>query len=146
VVIAAPSTPASAVAWISPRLTRLEVRRHWRAAAIHVEDTALLRDLGEGIRELWIGRLTDHMDAIFIGGTVDNDEWMALRASLTPTGVVWRISPTDAGATADATLIASATSAGFTRLKRLRYSSMYMAEQFTSRSLRRALASVPRVE
>jgi hypothetical protein len=49
------TTPKSVAAWTSPRLAQLDVRPRWRASAIHVEDSALLRDLEEGVSELWIG-------------------------------------------------------------------------------------------
>src|SRR5579872_6960573 len=54
VVVAKPPAAAPgavAAGWMSPRLSRLDVRSHWRASAIHVDDAALLRDLEEGVSE-----------------------------------------------------------------------------------------------
>ena len=122
------AAPANGMEWASPRLTHLSVRPRWRASALRVEDAALLRDLGQGLGELWVGRLTGNEDAIFVGGTLDENDWMKLRGSIKPTGVVWRIysnrsSPVDGPVTA-------ATAAGFSRVKKVRYSADYSAEQF----------------
>jgi len=125
---AAKATNAEVTEWISHRLTHLRVQPHWRAAALRVDDAALLRDLGEGISELWVGKLTGNEDAIFIGGSVDGNDWRNVRASLNPRGVVWlvyrrRSAPRDdVGATAVA--------AGFERGPSVRYSDDYVAEQF----------------
>jgi len=100
---------------------------------MRVDDAALLRDLGEGISELWVGKLTGNEDAIFIGGSLDATDWAKLRASLKPTGVVWRIYPHRSAPLADASLV-TAVAAGFTRNRQVRYSSDYVAEQFTPRA------------
>jgi len=119
--------------WASPRLAQLSVRPRWRASALHVDDNALLRDLGQGIGELWIGKLTGNEDAVFVGGSLDASEWMKLRASIKPTGVVWRIysnrsSPSDV-------VLAGAVTAGFSRVKKVRYSADYSGEQYALRRL-----------
>jgi hypothetical protein len=128
-------TPEPAVLWVSPRLTQLNVRHPWRAAAIQVEDRVLLRDLGEAISELWVGTIPDRADAIFIGGPLDAEQWISLRASLKATGgVVWRIRPVRNGAIDDAGVtMADAAAAGFARLRRIRYTPDYLAEEFTPR-------------
>jgi hypothetical protein len=131
------STPRPAPAqaekteWVSARLTQLNVRPRWRAAALSVEDAALLRDLSEGVSELWIGKLTGNEDVIFIGGRVDGNDWRRLHRSINPTGVVWRIYPHRSTQPADALLTTAATAAGFVRGTRVRYSSDYIADQFT---------------
>jgi hypothetical protein len=91
----------------------------------------LLRDLGQGISELWVGTLTGNEDAIFVGGSLDESEWAKLRASIKPTGVVWRIYSPRSTPSADAALAVAAAAAGFTRGRQVRYSSTYVAEQFT---------------
>jgi hypothetical protein len=118
--------------WISPRLNQLGVRPRWRASALHVEDAALIRDLSEGISELWVGRLTGNEDAIFIGERVDGSEWRKLHASIKSTGVVWRIYRHRSAPHADVSA-ASAAAAGFVRGARVQYSSDYVAQQFTPR-------------
>jgi hypothetical protein len=133
--VSAPAAPtatdAEATEWISHRLTHLRVRPHWRASALRVDDAALLRDLGEAISELWVGRLTGNEDAIFIGASVDGNGWRKVRASINPKGVVWLVyrrrseSRVDVGATAVA--------AGFERGPSVRYSDDYVAEQFKPR-------------
>src|SRR5689334_11141774 len=70
---------AATIEWASPRLTHLSVRPRWRASALHVEDAALLRDLGQGVGELWVGKLTGNEDAIFVGGSIDESVWPKLR-------------------------------------------------------------------
>jgi hypothetical protein len=119
---------ANTIEWASPRLTHLNVRPRWRASALHVEDAALLRDLGQGIGELWVGKLTGNEDAIFVGGSIDDHEWVKLRGSIKPTGVVWRIY-SNRSTSADGALTA-ASAAGFSRVKKVRYSADYSAEQF----------------
>ena len=127
------STEVESTEWASSRLTRLNVQRRWRASAMHVEDVALLRDLGEGISELWVGKLTGNEDAIFVGGSLDESDWARLRASLKPTGVIWRIYSRRSGPQAD-TSVVNAVAAGFTRGRQVRYSSDFVAEQFTPRA------------
>ncbi len=100
---------------------------------MHVEDAALLKDLGEGISELWVGKLPANVDAIFVGGSVDDIEWPKLRASIKPTGVVWRIYSSRGAAATDTTAAGRAAAAGFARVKRVRYSPDYVAEQFAPR-------------
>jgi hypothetical protein len=118
--------------WASARLTRLNVRPRWRASAMHVDDAALIRDLGEGISELWVGKLTGNEDAIFVGGNLDESDWVKLRASIKPTGIVWRIYPHRSGSVSDG--FGPAVAAGFMRGRQVRYSSDYVAEQFTPRA------------
>jgi hypothetical protein len=127
--VVAPS-PVESTEWLSTRLARLNVRPRWRAAAVHVDDAALLRDLGQGISELWVGKLTGNEDAIFVGGTLDETDWAKLRASLKPTGVVWRIY-SHRSAPIDTALTSAAAAAGFTRGREVRYSADFAAEQFT---------------
>jgi hypothetical protein len=100
---------------------------------MHVDDAALLKDLGEGISELWVGKLTGNEDAIFIGGSLDENDWATLRASIKPTGIVWRIYSHRSGPLSDAS-VGPAVAAGFTRGRQVRYSSDYTAEQFTPRA------------
>jgi hypothetical protein len=126
--VPAPVSQVETTEWMSSRLARLNVRPRWRAAAVHVEDAALLRDLGQGISELWVGKLTGNEDVIFVGGSLDANDWAKLRASIKPTGVVWRIY-SHRSTSPDATVTTAA--AGFTRGKQIRYSSDYIAEQFT---------------
>lgn len=127
---ASKSTPTHAepTLWASARLAQLNLRPRWRASAMHVDDAALLRDLGEGISELWVGALAGNEDVIFVGGNVDETDWLRIRASLKPNGVVWRISPHRSAQAADATLAAVA---GFKRGRRVSYSQDYVADQFT---------------
>ena len=122
------AVPTSAIEWASPRLAHLNVRPRWRASALHVEDAALLRDLGQGLGELWVGKLTGNEDAIFVGGSIDEHDWVKLRGSIKPTGVVWRIYSNRSGS-ADVPLTAAAA-AGFSRVKKVRYSADYSGEQF----------------
>jgi hypothetical protein len=126
-------TSADAMEWASPRLTHLNVRPRWRASALHVEDAALLKDLGQGIGELWVGKLTGDEDVIFLGGSIDENDWTKLRASLKPSGVVWRIYSNRSGSASDATPVTGAAAAGFSRVKKVRYSSDYSGEQFALR-------------
>jgi hypothetical protein len=128
-VAAAAALRVEPTEWVSPRLTHLNVQPRWRASAMYVEDTALLRDL-EGISELWVGKLRGNEDAIFVGGTVDAAGWKKLRASIKPTGVVWRIYPNRSVPSANAS---SATPEGFVRGTRVRYSPDYVADQFMPR-------------
>jgi hypothetical protein len=123
---------AAAIEWASPRLTHLSVRPRWRAAALHVEDAALLKDLGQGVGELWVGKLTGNEDAIFVGGSIDEGDWARLRASIKPTGVVWRIYSNRSSSSAEVPINA-ATAAGFSRVKKVRYSADFSAEQFALR-------------
>jgi hypothetical protein len=134
-VFAAPtsatSAPTTVARWTSPRLTQLDVRPHWRASAMHVNDAALVRDLEESVSELWIGKAMRESDAIFVGAIKD-DEWTTLGASLKRRGVVWVIDPVRARTTAYEVLSAAAA-AGFVPVKHLRYSAAYTATQFARR-------------
>jgi hypothetical protein len=128
------ASESNGIDWASPRLARLNVHPRWRASAVDVEDGALLRDLGQGISELWVGKLTGNEDAIFVGGSLDENKWRMLRSSMKPTGVVWRIySHRSASAADSATTASAAVMAGFARVKQVRYSPDYVAEQFTMR-------------
>jgi hypothetical protein len=129
------TTPKSVAAWTSPRLAQLDVRPRWRASAIHVEDSALLRDLEEGVSELWIGKLTTDRDAIFVGAA-DEDKWDTLASFLKPNGVVWLIYSNRLSAAESAAVATAATAAGFAPIKRLRYSVGYTAEKFVPRRSR----------
>jgi hypothetical protein len=128
----APPAEAEVAEWISHRLTHLHVRPQWRAAALGVDDAALIRDLSEAISELWVGKLTGNEDAIFVGGSIDGKEWRKLRASINPTGVVWRIS-SRRSASPRVDVAAAAVAAGFARGPSVHYSADYVAEQFTPR-------------
>jgi len=129
------ATPKTVAAWTSPRLAQLDVWPRWRASAIHVEDSALLRDLQEGVSELWIGKLTRNRDAIFVGAS-DKDQWDTLASFLKPNGVVWLIYPNRIGAAESAAVARVATAAGFAPVKRLHYSAGYTAEKFVPRRSR----------
>jgi hypothetical protein len=129
------STPNNVAAWTSPRLAQLEVRPQWRASAIQVEDSALLRDLEEGVSELWIGKLTRNRDAIFVGASAE-DKWDTLASFLKPNGIVWLIYPNRPGVAKRDAVAAAAAAAGFAATKRLHYSAGYTAEKFISRRSR----------
>lgn len=129
------ATPKSVAAWSSSRLAQLDVRPRWRASAIHVEDSALLRDLEEGVSELWIGKLTTDRDVIFVGAA-DEDKWDTLASFLKPNGVVWLIYSNRLSAADGAAIATAATAAGFAPIKRLRYSAGYTAEKFVPRRSR----------
>jgi hypothetical protein len=129
------ATPKSVAAWTSPRLAQLDVRPRWRASAIHVEDSALLRDLEEGVSELWIGKLTTDCDAIFVGAA-DENNWDTLASFLKPDGVVWLIYSNRLSAAQGTAVATAATAAGFAPIKRLRYSAGYTAEKFVPRHSR----------
>jgi hypothetical protein len=133
--VVATSATAAPAAWTSPRLTQLDVRPHWRASAIHVDDAALLRDLEEGVSELRIGAVTNHSDAIFVGA-IDDGEWASVGSSLKPNGVVWLIRPHRPGIVGDAAFTTAAISAGFAPIKRLRYSAGYTATEYARRRSR----------
>jgi hypothetical protein len=134
----APVQPASAPdvipratdapAWLSARLTRLRARPQWRAAAVDVPDSALLRDLGEGIAQLWIGTIPSDVDALFVGGEAGPLTWAAWRASLKSNAVIWRIAPDNV--VDDETVTSAAASAGFSRHRRIAYARGYVAEQY----------------
>jgi hypothetical protein len=124
--------PKSITAWTSPRLAPLDVSPRWRASALHVEDAALLRDLEEGVSELWIGKLTRDRDAIFVG-PADKDKWDTLASFLKPNGIVWLIYPHQLSAADGAAVATVATAAGFAAVKRLHYSAGYTAEKFVPR-------------
>lgn len=136
---AAKATDAEVTEWISHRLTHLRVQAHWHAAALRVDDKALLRDLGEAISELWVGQLNGNEDAIFIGGSVDGNDWRKVRASLNPRGVVWLVYRRRSTPRAD--VGATAVAAGFERGPSVRYSDDYVAEQFKPRRKARQRAA-----
>jgi len=114
--------------WTSSRLTRLHARPQWRAAAVDVPDAVLLRDLGEGVRQLWIGTIPDQIDALFVGGTPDEIAWTTWRGALKPGAVVWRIAPQ--GLAIDDGVADAAAAAGFVRKGRVGYTRGYVAEQY----------------
>src|SRR4051812_4927734 len=128
------ASESNGIDWASPRLARLNVHPRWRASAVDVEDAALLRDPGQGISVPWGGMLTGKTDPFFVGGSLDENRWRTLRSSMKPTGVVWRIySHRSASAADSATTTSAAAIAGFARVKQVRYSPDYVAEQFTMR-------------
>lgn len=125
------ATDAEVTEWISHRLTHLRVRPHWHAAALRVDDAALIQDLSEAISELWVGKLTGNEDAIFIGGSIDGNDWRKVRASINPKGVVWLVYRRRSAPRVD--VGATAVAAGFERGPSVRYSDDYVAEQFKPR-------------
>jgi hypothetical protein len=117
------------VEWTSPRLTRLHARPQWRAAAINVPDALLLRDLREGVAQVWTDTIPDPVDVLFVGGAPDQMQWASWRDALKAKGMVWRIASQDAAIEDDVT--AAAVAAGFVRGARVGYARGYIAEQYT---------------
>jgi len=89
--VAAPAPNAGVDQWVSPRLSKLGVRRGWRGAAIGISDPALIKDLQQGLAQLWVNQSVSNRDAIFLGIQEDGDlaKIAALRPALKNGGVMW---------------------------------------------------------
>jgi hypothetical protein len=72
-------------------LSKLGVRRGWRGAAIGISDPALIKDLQQGLAQLWVNQSVSNRDAIFLGIQEDGDlaKIAALRPALKNGGVMW---------------------------------------------------------
>ena len=67
------------------------------------------------------------------GMRIDESDWMKLRASIKPSGVVWRIYSNRSSPSAATP--SGAVTAGFSRIKKVRYSADYSGEQYALRRL-----------
>jgi hypothetical protein len=128
-------TPAAAAgtAWMSPRLARLGVRPGWRGSAIGIDDAMLIRDLQQGLGELWVDRLAAKNDVIFLG--VDDDADLAriatLQKALRKGGLLWTFYR-KGGRISTPNVAATARSAHFAPSKVIAFSATHDAAAFVA--------------
>ena len=73
------------------RLDKLGARPDWQACAINIRDEAFLKELGQRIATLVVGRARKPVDAVFFGAEKESDlaKLVRLRAALKPNGALW---------------------------------------------------------
>ena len=114
------------------RLDKIGVKAEWRASAIGVDDQRFLKEVGDKITQLSVGRLLDDNDAIFFGATRDADlaRVATLVPSLKPTGAVWVIRPKGRPEITERAVMAAGKAAGLVDVKVVSFSTTHTAEKF----------------
>jgi hypothetical protein len=117
--------------WVSPTLTKLGVRRAWRASAIGITDRALVRELQQAVSELWIDRAPSNRDAIFLGvhAPADLAHLDALATALNSSGLLWTLVESDLSLDAS-DVVDAARAAGLTLRRRVALSPTRSAMSF----------------
>jgi hypothetical protein len=117
--------------WLSPRLTKLGVRRAWRASAIGITDHVLIRELQQAVGELWIDHAPRDRDAIFLGVHAPEDllHLGALAGALRSTGLLWTLYE-PALTVSESDVIAAARTVGLTPRRHVELSPTHRAVSF----------------
>lgn len=114
------------------RLDKLGVKPSWRASAINIDDRAFLRELGQVVRTLSIGRVLNGSDAIFVGATriAELSRLEKLKASLAQDGALWIVRPKGRPEIPEAAVMRAGKAAGLVDVKVVRFSGTHTAEKF----------------
>lgn len=114
------------------RLQKIGVKAAWRASAIGVDDAAFLKELGNAVAHLSIGRVLNGSDAIFFGVTKEAElaRLEKLKASLTPNGALWIIRPKGRPEISERATMAVGKQAGLVDVKVVGFSPTHTAEKF----------------
>ena len=114
------------------RLQKIGVKPGWRAAALGIDDTAFLAELGDAVAHLSIGRAITGADAIFYGVTKEAQlaRVAALKASLKPDGALWIVRPKGRPEISERATMAAGKAAGLVDVKVVGFSPTHTAEKF----------------
>ena len=114
------------------RLQKIGVKPGWRAAALGIDDTAFLAELGDAVAHLSIGRAITGADAIFYGVTREAQlaRVATLKASLKPDGALWIIRPKGRPEISERATMAAGKAAGLVDVKVVGFSATHTAEKF----------------
>lgn len=114
------------------RSKKLGIKPGWKASAVGVEDADFLKELGDGIAALSIGRVTKGNDAIFLGATREADlkRLQSLKAMINPGGAIWIIRPKGRPEISERAVMSAGKAAGLVDVKVVGFSETHTAEKF----------------
>jgi hypothetical protein len=114
------------------RSQKLGVKPEWKASAVGIDDPAFLKDLGDSIASLSIGRVTKDNDAVFLGATSESDlkQLDRLKRMIKPDGAVWVIRPKGRPEISERAVMAAGKAAGLVDVKVVGFSATHTAEKF----------------
>jgi hypothetical protein len=129
----AAAAPPVTSRWTSSRLASLGVRPEWRGSAIGIHDPLLMKDLQQGLAELWVGRVAAKSDVIFLGvnGEADLAQLATLQKALKQGGVLWTFYRSG-DRTSASILAATARSVHLARTRVIPFSQAYEAAAFVA--------------
>jgi hypothetical protein len=114
------------------RLQKIGVKPDWRVSAIGVDDPVFLKELGNAVSHISIGRIVKEADAIFVG--IRNEAELSrvekLKASLKPNGALWIIRPKGRSDISERATMAAGKAAGLVDVKVVGFSATHTAEKF----------------
>ena len=114
------------------RLDKIGAKPEWRASAVGIDDRGFLKEMGDRIAQLSIGRVLEDSDAIFFGATdaAQLSRLAALKRSLKPAGALWVIRPKGRKEISEQSVMAAGKAAGLVDVKVVSFSPTHTAEKF----------------
>jgi len=114
------------------RLDKIGAKPEWRASAVGIDDRGFLKEMGDRIAQLSIGRVLEDSDAIFFGATdaAQLSRLALLKRSLKPAGALWVIRPKGRKEISEQSVMAAGKAAGLVDVKVVSFSPSHTAEKF----------------
>ena len=114
------------------RLDKIGAKPEWRASAVGIADRGFLKDMGDRVAQLSIGRVLEDNDAIFFGATDAGElsRLATLKRSLKPAGALWVIRPKGRKEISEQSVMAAGKAAGLVDVKVVSFSPTHTAEKF----------------
>ena len=114
------------------RLDKIGAKPEWRASAVGIDDRGFLKEMGDRIAQLSIGRVLEDSDAIFFGATdaAQLSRLATLKRSLKPAGALWVIRPKGRKEISEQSVMAAGKAAGLVDVKVVSFSPTHTAEKF----------------
>jgi hypothetical protein len=114
------------------RLDKIGAKPEWRASAVGIDDRGFLKEMGDRIAQLSIGRVLKDSDAIFFGATdaAQLSRLATLKRSLKPAGALWVIRPKGRKEISEQSVMAAGKAAGLVDVKVVSFSPTHTAEKF----------------
>jgi hypothetical protein len=114
------------------RLDKIGAKPEWRASAVGIDDRGFLKEMGDRIAQLSIGRVLEDSDAIFFGATdaAQLSRLATLKRSLKPAGALWVIRPKGRKQISEQSVMAAGKAAGLVDVKVVSFSPTHTAEKF----------------
>jgi hypothetical protein len=114
------------------RLDKIGAKPEWRASAVGIDDRGFLKEIGDRIAQLSIGRVLQDSDAIFFGATdaAQLSRLATLKRSLKPAGALWVIRPRGRKEISEQSVMAAGKAAGLVDVKVVSFSPTHTAEKF----------------
>jgi hypothetical protein len=114
------------------RLTKIGVRREWRAAVVGTVDTEFVDELRRVIALLAVGRTVKRADAVFVGLSHPSDfvHVSAAKAAIKDDGAVWLIRPKGHPSVTESAVMSAGKSAGLVDVKVVALSPTHSALKF----------------